>query len=243
MENQGSVAIPETILHHTVLSDRTPVRAIFGDFILDVGRRELSRGEAALHVSRKALQLLELILRAAPDAVSKEQAYKHLWGDVFVEETNIANLISEIRNALGDDSRNPRLIRTLYRFGYRFDGKVEWDNVEKEEHASHGVRAWLVWSSREFSLTPGENVIGRDPQVKVPIDSAAISRRHARLTVGEHVIVEDLGSKNGTFVRGERITAAVEIQDGDTVGFGSVLVLFRMLLDTGTTLTEMRPLT
>jgi DNA-binding winged helix-turn-helix (wHTH) protein len=241
MQTGRCFAISEAIRQDGALNDRAPVRAFFDDCVLDIGRRELSRNGLPVHVSRKALQLLELILRAAPDAVSKEQAYKHLWGDVFVEETNIANLVSELRNALGDHGRNPRLIRTIYRFGYRFDGSVAWESGEKEATPVAG-HAWIVWATREFPLGAGENVIGRDPDAKVAIDSAAISRRHALLTIGEGAVLEDLGSKNGTFVRGERITSPVEIHDGDTVGFGSVRVLFRFVRDIGTTVTDMQPL-
>jgi DNA-binding winged helix-turn-helix (wHTH) protein len=217
------------------------LRAHFEDWVLDVDRRELSRNGVGVHLSGKGLQLLELLLRKAPSAVSKEQAYQELWGESFVEEVNIANLVYEIRTALGDDSRNPKLIRTLYRFGYRIEGAVTWQSG-KAEPRMYG-RAWIVWSDREFPLERGENVVGRDPEARVAIDSAAISRRHARLTLGEPIMIEDLGSKNGTFVNEGRIDGPVELFDGDTIGFGSVRVVFRYVRDVAPTVTELPPST
>lgn len=239
----GRLTLPAIAISHGMRQDDShhpqTVRAIFGDFVLDTGRRELSRGLVPVHVSGKALQLLELILRAAPEAVSKEQVYRHLWGNVVVEETNIANLISDLRRALSDHRGASRLIRTIYRFGYRFDGEVEWRSQDRTAAPSVASRSWIVWAGREYPLSPGENVIGRDPHAKVSINSAAISRRHALLNFGVRATIEDLGSKNGTFVADQRITAPTEIHDGDTLGFGSVRVLFRLLGDVGTTVTEL----
>ncbi len=235
-----ALEIFDSIRHDGEKSGKS-LRAIFDDWVLDVDRRELSRNGVAVHVSGKGLQLLELLLREAPAAVSKEQAYQELWGESFVEEVNIANLVYELRTALGDDSRSPKLIRTLYRFGYRFEGEVTWQSGKAVPRTCG--RAWIVWSDRKFPLDSGENVIGRDPEARVAIDSAAISRRHARLTVGESVTLEDLGSKNGTFVKDLRINGPVKLFDGDTIGFGSVRVLFRHVRDVAPTVTELPPST
>jgi pSer/pThr/pTyr-binding forkhead associated (FHA) protein len=75
----------------------------------------------------------------------------------------------------------------------------------------------------------GENVVGRDPGVQVWLDSASVSRRHARITVeGDRVTVEDLNSKNGTRVRGNRISTPWRLADGDEVRFGSIGVTLRI---------------
>jgi len=61
---------------------------------------------------------------------------------------------------------------------------------------------------RAIHLQPGEAIIGRDPAAAVVIDSSDVSRQHARLFVNDdHVTIEDLGSKNGTFVGSERLSA------------------------------------
>jgi pSer/pThr/pTyr-binding forkhead associated (FHA) protein len=63
-----------------------------------------------------------------------------------------------------------------------------------------------------------------------------VSRRHARIVVsGDRALVEDLGSKNGTHVRGERITTPADLVDGDEIRIGSVVVTFRMPSRPGST--------
>ena len=65
-------------------------------------------------------------------------------------------------------------------------------------------------------------IIGRDPTSQEPLDDPLISWRHARVKrVGGKVLVEDLDSRNGTFVDGVRITGATEIQSGQVIGLGS----------------------
>ena len=66
----------------------------------------------------------------------------------------------------------------------------------------------MIWADREIALRTGENIIGRDEESVLWIDHALVSRRHARILIGEsEALLEDLGSKNGTFLRGERIHA------------------------------------
>lgn len=213
------------------------MRIGFGDFVLDEERRELLRGDAPLHVSPKALTLLQTLINAAPAALSKEELYRHVWGSTIVDEANLPNLVGELRSALGDDSRDARYIRTLHRFGYRFDAPL---TVLCETHAAPApTRSWLVFPSREYPLRLGENVIGRDADAEVFLDSGKVSRQHARITLANgSAILEDLGSKNGTFVEGERVTAGVELHDGDIVGLGSLKLTFHTNVDAETTVTD-----
>jgi len=72
------------------------------------------------------------------------------------------------------------------------------------------------------------DVIGRDPGCRIPVNSAGVSRRHARIVVSSHsAAIEDLGSKNGTTVGGERLTHLRHLEDGDQLGFGSVRAFYR----------------
>ncbi len=77
-----------------------------------------------------------------------------------------------------------------------------------------------------FQLTRGENVIGRTPEAEVQIPLDGISRQHARIVVDEkRYLIEDLGSTNGTHIRGTRIEGSVELQDGDRINLGGEVVL------------------
>jgi pSer/pThr/pTyr-binding forkhead associated (FHA) protein len=71
-------------------------------------------------------------------------------------------------------------------------------------------------------------VIGRDAEAGVRLDSTTVSRRHARLLVGpEQTVLEDFGSKNGTFIGEERVVAPRTLADGDAIRIGDLLVTYR----------------
>ena len=92
----------------------------FGDFVLDLEARELTRAGTPVSLSPKAFQLLGLLVQSHDKALSKTELQDRLWPGTFVVEKNLTNLVSEIREALGDDPAHPRFIRTVHRFGYAF---------------------------------------------------------------------------------------------------------------------------
>jgi pSer/pThr/pTyr-binding forkhead associated (FHA) protein len=74
----------------------------------------------------------------------------------------------------------------------------------------------------------GANVIGRDPDATIHIESPAVSRHHARILVSNgDATLEDPGS-NGTHVNGSRIAAPVRLSDGDSIGLGTSTLRFRI---------------
>jgi pSer/pThr/pTyr-binding forkhead associated (FHA) protein len=79
-------------------------------------------------------------------------------------------------------------------------------------------------------------VIGRDSAAVVWIDDASVSRRHARIVLdGDGATIEDLGSKNGTFVRGRKIEKPARLADRDVIKIGPARLVFRLLKKTGST--------
>ena len=212
-----------------VSSDSVSMRLSFGDFVLDTDARELRRGSEPLHLSTKAFQLLEVLAANRPSAVSKADLQERLWPDTFVVEKNLVNLISEIRDALGDNPSEPQFIRTVHRFGYAFR-----DSLEKPY--ARAARFRFVWFEGHAALNEGEHVIGRDPDLDLFLDSPSVSRRHAMLRIrGTYVTVEDLGSKNGTFLRDRRIECPTRIDDGDVIRVGSVDVTVHAIRASGST--------
>lgn len=200
----------------------------FGDFVLNTDTRELLRASRPIHLSPKAFQLLELLVETRPAAVSKDALYKLLWPNTFVVEANLSNLVGEVRAALGDNPRRPKFVRTVHGFGYAFNERREPADVATPR--SRGVLYRLMWERGRATLGEGEHVLGRDPALDVCLESSSVSRRHARLRISAGVaVLEDLGSKNGTFVNGERATAAVRLWDGDQISIGSVRLRFRIL--------------
>jgi DNA-binding winged helix-turn-helix (wHTH) protein len=202
----------------------------FGEFAVDFGSRQLLRGARAVHVGPKAFELLQLLLTKRPQALSKTQLQNQLWPRTFVSESSLTSVVTELRAALADEARRPRFIRTVYGYGYAFCG-------EATEVASGGptitprdVRLRLFLEDREIALRAGENVLGRVDEGIAWFESATVSRRHARIFVSDgQATIEDLGSKNGTFLRGKRLTGPVTLTDGDDILLGRVRMTFRVL--------------
>jgi pSer/pThr/pTyr-binding forkhead associated (FHA) protein len=86
----------------------------------------------------------------------------------------------------------------------------------------------VVWGPRVLPLVEGENVLGRDEAVGLRIDAPGISRRHALIRVrGGEATLEDLDSKNGTYLRGRRLEGPVDLRDGELFVLGDVGLVFR----------------
>jgi DNA-binding winged helix-turn-helix (wHTH) protein len=196
------------------------------------------RCEREVHLSPKAFDLLAALLRARPRALSKGELHAQLWPDTFVSDANLAMLVAEVRRAIDDHARAPRFVRTVQRHGYAFHGIAEELTESDASRARSTIRHWMVAPFRQIPLMAGNNLVGRDPNAQIWLDSTGISRQHARITVhGDRVTLEDLHSKNGTRVRGQLVTATV-LADGDEIRFGSVAFTFRIWREGKTTATE-----
>ena len=77
-----------------------------------------------------------------------------------------------------------------------------------------------------YPLETQEISIGRDATNSIAINDAEVSRRHARMELrGSAYVIQDLGSTNGTFVNGSRVSGMQVLNPGDTVSFGEGIVL------------------
>ena len=127
--------------------------------------------------------------------------------------------------------------------GYRFIARLEGGGPPTAEGRLADPRFpsyRLTRGRQEFVLEPGDNLLGRDPAARVYVDHASVSRRHARIAVAsERATLEDLRSRNGTFVDGRRIDSPTEIQDGAIIGLGPITLKFRALTAPAST----RPIT
>ena len=200
----------------------------FASFSLNAATRQLLHDRREVSLSPKAFQLLLLLVTNRDRAMSKQELHQSLWPSTFVLETNLASLIAEIRRALNDDAAKPRLVRTIHRFGYRFVGQVNESGAVPGD-VSASARYWLAWELKQVPLAEGSNVIGRGTDTSIWIDAPGVSRHHARIVIkGDEAMVEDLGSKNGTYLAGERVTSPCRLNDGDQIRLGSVVVRFRI---------------
>lgn len=212
------------------------MRVVFGPYVLDLDSRQLLRGDDVVHLSPKAFDLLAILAAARPKALSKSDLQDRLWPGAFVVEKNLANLVGEIREAIGDDATRPRFLRTVHRFGYAFRDAVGHDRPDR---SGSGIAFRLKWPEGRITLEEGEHVLGRDPDVEIFLNSASVSRRHAQIRIAAcQATIEDLGSKNGTFVGSERLEGARALADGDVIRVGSVKLTFRMLRPPSSTQTD-----
>ena len=212
----------------------------FGEFAVDVRTRRVLRNEEELHLSPKAFELLVVLIEDRARALSKAELQQKLWPSTYVLETNLAGLVAEIRHLLGDPADDPLYIKTLHRFGYWFVGTVSEHGEQARPLPAHATY-WVVWETRQIPLSAGANILGRAPDAAVWIDAPGVSRHHARISLdGGDATIEDLGSKNGTYLGGQLVTAPTGLSDGDQIRLGSVVVTFRIPPPAGSTETAHR---
>lgn len=209
------------------------MRFTFDEFVLDTGARELCRSGAGVHLSPKAFELLQALIERRPTAVGKDELHRLLWPATFVTDSSLATVVNELRTALGDAARRPRYIRTVHAYGYAFRGQAI--------AASHppelaGARYWIQWEDRRVPLPEGEHIVGRAAVSTIVLDWPEVSRRHARIVVSpDGATLEDLGSRNGTFVGATRIAMACSLRDRDEITIGPATLIFHTVLDGATT--------
>src|SRR5712691_7844600 len=115
---------------------------VFGDCVFNRERRELTCHGSGVHTGPKLLRLLELLLDARPRALTKDEIHKSLWSGTFVSDATLTSLVTELRAAIGDNARTPRLVRTIHGYGYVFCGEVvvEPSPSKSERHVFHPCR-------------------------------------------------------------------------------------------------------
>jgi DNA-binding winged helix-turn-helix (wHTH) protein len=212
-------------------------RFLFGEFVLDVDTRELRRGRRVVSISPKAFQLLEILITNQPKAMAKGALQELLWPNTFVVEKNVANLVAEIREALGDAADHPRFVRTVSRFGYAFVGTPDAAGLATADALVGTIpQCRLMWADGRASLGAGEHVLGREPETEIFLDSQSVSRRHALIRVSASgATLEDLGSKNGTFIGARKVTGPTPLADGDAIKVGSITLTFMIVHARGAT--------
>jgi DNA-binding winged helix-turn-helix (wHTH) protein len=206
------------------------VRIQFDRFIIDSESRQLLSESGEIHLSTKAFDLLWTLLERRPNVVDKADLQRRIWLDTHVVDANLNVLIGEIRRALGDSPKDAKFVRTVHKVGFAFSG-VAREAAETRRPPARELLCWIVSRGKTFPLSEGDNVIGRDPRCGVWLDAPGVSRRHASIRIDEanrRVTVQDLGSTNGTFVRGSRVGSELPLVDGDQIKIGTVPLTIRL---------------
>ena len=201
------------------------MRLAFDTFVLDLDQRRLFKGGVEIRLQPKSFELLRVLVEARPKVLSKDDILEAVWPGTFVSENSLATVVRDLRNALGDDAQEPRYIRTAFGFGYGFIAEIS----SPAAAAPAVLSAWrLIHDFREIVLHEGPNVLGRTGQDVVVFDSPTVSRHHALVRVtGDRATIEDLGSKNGTWVGLTRVHAPQPLEDGAELRLGSVIAVAR----------------
>ena len=100
------------------------VQFVFGDYSLDVGRRELRRGQNLVQLEPQVFDLLVYLVRNRDRVVTRDDIFAAVWGGRIVSESTLSSRITAVRKAIGDSGEQQALIRTAARKGIRFIGEV-----------------------------------------------------------------------------------------------------------------------
>ena len=205
----------------------------FGPFELDTRASELRRNDKRVPVTPKVFQLLLLLVQNPGRLIPKREILDKVWDSTHVEVGSVTRTVTRLRAALNDKPSKPEYLRTEARRGYRFVAAVQ--KLAREELSSFEV----VGGGSRYPLIEGDNTLGRGDDCQVSLKLSSISRHHARITVdGTRVTLRDLQSKNGTFVRGERVDRAVDLHDKDEIRLGSVALQLKLVSSDESTATE-----
>jgi Tol biopolymer transport system component/DNA-binding winged helix-turn-helix (wHTH) protein len=110
----------------------------FGLFEVDLQARELRKSGVKIKLNEQPFQILIVLLERPGEVVTREELQTRLWSaDTFVDfDLSLNTAVKKLRQALGDESDNPRFVETLYRRGYRFIAPVLTASREREQPAS-----------------------------------------------------------------------------------------------------------
>jgi len=116
----------------------TPLLRV-GDLLIDLGRQRVTRGEGVIGLPKLSYELLMALARAAPNLVSIDALMEQVWPKAVVSPETLNQRIKLLRDALGDDPRNPRYVEGLRGRGYRLIPPVERVATAADEAQSLGV--------------------------------------------------------------------------------------------------------
>jgi DNA-binding winged helix-turn-helix (wHTH) protein len=218
-------------------TEPAPVR--IGDWRVEPDLGRIARGEEVVQLRPRAMEVLLCLADRAGRLASKQYLIDSVWRTEFVAENVLTHVIAELRRLLGDDADRPSYIETIPRRGYRLIAPVSGLEPPECLPESDIPRFKLESEDGEHPLVEGENLIGRGPEAAIRIDDSEVSRRHARIVVeGGNATIEDLGSKNGTFLRGNRLRQPARLADADEIWIGLEVARFRFKVCDDRTRTE-----
>ena len=179
---------------------------VFGDYTLDIDRRELSRGGERVALAPQVFDLLVYIVRNRDHVVSKDDLIEAVWDGRIVSESAVTTRLNALRNAIGDSGAEQRLIRTVSRRGVRFVGEVREENglpiaaaltsePPRARTSTRRLAAILAADVAGYSRLIGvdkEGTLSRLKGLRAEVVDPKISEHHGRIvkTTGDGLLVE-----------------------------------------------------
>ena len=108
-----------------------------GPWLVEPSLNSVSRRDLSIHLTPKVMAVLVCLAEHAGDTVNKEVLFETVWPDTFVGDDVLKGYISDLRRALEDDAREPKIIQTIPKSGYRLVAQVEW--IKGTESSTHGL--------------------------------------------------------------------------------------------------------
>jgi DNA-binding winged helix-turn-helix (wHTH) protein/predicted ATPase len=143
----------------------------FGSFRFDARTGQLWRNDQEVKLTPRAVALLHALVEKAPEVVTKQELFDRVWGGMAVGDDALTSCIQELRGALRDDARRPRIIETRYRRGYRF--MLPTGPVASQGAAIATEPSWVVGRDAELA------------ELARAFDAARMGRRQVVFVTGE----------------------------------------------------------
>jgi DNA-binding winged helix-turn-helix (wHTH) protein len=144
----------------------------FGDFTIDRGDERLLGPQGAVRLGNKAYRVLLELARQEGRLVTKDALFSSVWDGTIVTESALTSVIKELRRALGDNSRSPRYIESLYGRGYRLLPQISQGKGAAPAAAPQAALA----------AAPRDPALGRPPLLYIPaFDDLALRDTHPHL--------------------------------------------------------------
>ena len=210
-----------------------------GEWLVEPTLDRISRDGQIARLRPRAMDVLICLALEAGKLASKQNIIDAVWRTEFVSEHALTQVVAELRSALGDDARNPIYIENIPRRGYRLVATVTPVAMSVPSAHDASLPFKLQGEDGDHPLMQGPNIIGRTIDADLCIDRTEVSRCHARILVqGTTATIEDLGSKNGTFLNGERLEGPTLLSNGDEIWIGRSVARLRFLVEGEPTMTE-----
>ena len=104
-----------------------------GEWVVEPALNRISRGDVERRLEAKAMDLLVVLLTERGDVVSSDDLLARVWPGRIVESSNVHRRINQIRQALGDDPKNPIYIKTVVKRGYQLVADVQADGSDPHD--------------------------------------------------------------------------------------------------------------